>query len=104
MDEEPMTGAAHGELHDELVAALGRVPELAGRGLVLSPLSGGITNRNFLVDAERDAPTAGSSAWPATTPTCWASAARSSWRRRSPRPGSASARRSPRSSGPRATC
>jgi len=34
-----------------LVAALGRVPELAGRKLTLTPLSGGITNRNFLVDA-----------------------------------------------------
>jgi thiamine kinase-like enzyme len=41
-----------GELHDELVAALGRVPELAGLRLTLSPLSGGITNRNFLVEAD----------------------------------------------------
>ena len=41
-----------GELHDELVAALGRVPELAGLRLSLAPLSGGITNRNFLVVAE----------------------------------------------------
>ena len=40
-----------GELHDELVAALGRLPELAGRRLTLSALSGGITNRNYLVDA-----------------------------------------------------
>ncbi len=40
-----------GELHDELVAALGRVPELVGRSLTLRPLSGGITNRNFLVAA-----------------------------------------------------
>jgi thiamine kinase-like enzyme len=44
-------GAVHGELHDELVAALGRVPELAGLSLTLSPLSGGITNRNYLVEA-----------------------------------------------------
>jgi thiamine kinase-like enzyme len=28
---------------------MGRVPELAGRDLTLTPLSGGITNRNFLV-------------------------------------------------------
>ncbi len=42
----------HGGLHDELVAALRRVPDLAGRSLSLSPLSGGITNRNFLVAAE----------------------------------------------------
>ena len=40
-----------GELHDELVAALGRLPELAGRRLTLTALSGGITNRNYLVDA-----------------------------------------------------
>jgi thiamine kinase-like enzyme len=40
-----------GELRDELVRAMGRVPELAGRELTLTPLSGGITNRNFLVAA-----------------------------------------------------
>jgi thiamine kinase-like enzyme len=38
-----------GELRDELVAAMQRVPELAGRELALTPLSGGITNRNYLV-------------------------------------------------------
>jgi thiamine kinase-like enzyme len=38
-----------GELRDELVAAMQRVPELAGRDLTLTALSGGITNRNFLV-------------------------------------------------------
>jgi thiamine kinase-like enzyme len=38
-----------GELRDELVAAMQRVPELAGRDLTLTTLSGGITNRNFLV-------------------------------------------------------
>ena len=41
----------HGELHDELVRAMQRVPELAGRELILTALSGGITNRNFRVDA-----------------------------------------------------
>ena len=40
-----------GELNDELVSALHRLPELAGRDLVLTSLSGGITNRNFRVDA-----------------------------------------------------
>jgi thiamine kinase-like enzyme len=35
--------------HDELIRALVRLPELAGRELRLEPLSGGITNRNFLV-------------------------------------------------------
>jgi thiamine kinase-like enzyme len=40
-----------GSLRDELVAALQRVPEVAGRELTLSVLSGGITNRNYLVSA-----------------------------------------------------
>jgi thiamine kinase-like enzyme len=40
-----------GELFDTLAAALGRLPELAGRDLTLTALSGGITNRNFLVAA-----------------------------------------------------
>ena len=40
-----------------------RVPELAGRELVLTPLSGGITNRNFRVDAD------GGLARPARRPT-----------------------------------
>jgi thiamine kinase-like enzyme len=47
--EGPIVG---GELHTELVAALGRVPELAGLSLRLAVLSGGITNRNFLVEAD----------------------------------------------------
>ncbi|HJP89085.1 MAG TPA: choline/ethanolamine kinase family protein [Candidatus Limnocylindrales bacterium] len=38
-----------GELRTELTAALQRVPELAGRELTFVALSGGITNRNFLV-------------------------------------------------------
>ena len=42
--------ALHGELRDELVHAMQRVHELAGRDLTLVPLSGGITNRNFRVD------------------------------------------------------
>jgi thiamine kinase-like enzyme len=40
----------HGELRDELVRAMQRVPELADRELTLTALSGGITNRNFLVE------------------------------------------------------
>jgi len=39
-----------GELHDMLVGAMQRVPELAGVELTLRQLSGGITNRNFLVE------------------------------------------------------
>ncbi len=38
-----------GELYDQLVGALQRVPEVAGRRLTLTALSGGITNRNFLI-------------------------------------------------------
>ncbi len=40
-----------GPLRDELVGAMQRIPEIAGRDLTLTALSGGITNRNFLVDA-----------------------------------------------------
>lgn len=39
----------HGDLRDDLVRAMQRVPELAGHDLTLTALSGGITNRNFLV-------------------------------------------------------
>jgi thiamine kinase-like enzyme len=46
LDEE-----LHGALYAELVRAMQKVPELAGRQLTLSALSGGITNRNFRVDA-----------------------------------------------------
>ena len=38
-----------GDLREHLVGAMQRVPELAGRDLFLTALSGGITNRNFLV-------------------------------------------------------
>ena len=41
----------HGPLYDDLVRAMQRVPEIAGRDLTLTALSGGITNRNFRVDA-----------------------------------------------------
>jgi len=46
-DDQPLQG----ELYDELVRAMQKVPELAGRRLTLTALSGGITNRNFRVDA-----------------------------------------------------
>ncbi|HEY8180491.1 MAG TPA: phosphotransferase [Candidatus Limnocylindria bacterium] len=45
----PVAPEVEAELRDELVAVMQRVPELAGRRLSLSVLSGGITNRNFLV-------------------------------------------------------
>ena len=41
----------HGPLYDDLVRAMQRVPEIAGRDLTLTALTGGITNRNFRVDA-----------------------------------------------------
>jgi thiamine kinase-like enzyme len=40
-----------GPLYDDLVRAMQKVPEIAGRDLTLTALSGGITNRNFRVDA-----------------------------------------------------
>ena len=49
--DPPTDDRLRGELFDELSAALGRLPELSGRELTLRPLSGGITNRNFLVEA-----------------------------------------------------
>ena len=45
-----MDPEVRGELRDQLVAALQRVPETAGRELTFIPLSGGITNRNFLIE------------------------------------------------------
>ena len=48
----PDTTAAEplrGELADQLTSTLQRVPDVAGRALTLTPLSGGITNRNFLI-------------------------------------------------------
>ncbi len=50
MADEPVE-ELRGELRDQLVAALQRVPETAGRELTLTPLSGGITNRNYLITA-----------------------------------------------------
>lgn len=47
-DDAP--GTLHGEVRDELVRALRRLPELAGAELTLVALSGGITNRNYRVD------------------------------------------------------
>jgi thiamine kinase-like enzyme len=44
-----------GDPRDELVDALQRVPETAGRDLTLTPLSGGITNRNYLVTVAGEA-------------------------------------------------
>ncbi len=46
-DEPPLQG----ELREQLVAAMQRVPELADADLTLTALTGGITNRNFLVVA-----------------------------------------------------
>ena len=40
-----------GELRDDLILAMQRIPDLAGRALAFTALSGGITNRNYLIDA-----------------------------------------------------
>jgi thiamine kinase-like enzyme len=45
LTDEPLRG----ELAQHLTDALQRVPETAGRQLTLIPLTGGITNRNFLI-------------------------------------------------------
>jgi thiamine kinase-like enzyme len=49
MTQAPQADELRGELRNELVRAMQRLPELVGRELSLTPLSGGITNRNFLV-------------------------------------------------------
>lgn len=41
-----------GDIRTELVQAMSRIPELSGHDLQLAPLSGGITNRNYLVTAK----------------------------------------------------
>jgi thiamine kinase-like enzyme len=48
---EEATDELRGDLRDQRVAALQRVPETAGRELTLTALSGGITNRNYLITA-----------------------------------------------------
>jgi thiamine kinase-like enzyme len=55
-----MVEELEGELLEQLIRAMQRVPDLAGRPLRLTPISGGITNRNFRVDID-GAPEAG--AW-----------------------------------------
>jgi thiamine kinase-like enzyme len=49
--DEPLRG----ELARQLTDALQRVPETAGRELTFVPLSGGITNRNFLITVAGEA-------------------------------------------------
>ncbi len=46
-----MPQVIRGEIRDTLVAAMQRVPEIAGLELTLTALSGGTTNRNYLVSA-----------------------------------------------------
>ncbi len=52
MTTPAMDDELRGELRDHLTRAMQRVPELAGRELSFTALTGGITNRNFLVVAE----------------------------------------------------
>jgi thiamine kinase-like enzyme len=50
----PIEEELRGALRDELTSALRRLPELARGELTFTPLSGGITNRNFLVSGAAD--------------------------------------------------
>ena len=79
-----------GELRDELVAALHRLPELAGRDLMLTAAVGRDHEPQLPGGRGRYGPSAGSSGWPATTRTSSGSPERSSTPRPSPQPGSAS--------------
>jgi len=50
----PIEEELRGALRDELTSALRRTPELASGELTFTALSGGITNRNFLVSGAAD--------------------------------------------------
>ncbi len=50
-DESISDDELRGELRRDLTLVMQRVPDLAGRVLVFRALSGGITNRNFLIEA-----------------------------------------------------
>jgi thiamine kinase-like enzyme len=50
----PIEEELRGALRDDLTRALRRLPELAGGELTFTALSGGITNRNFLVAGAAD--------------------------------------------------
>src|SRR6266850_4154652 len=54
MKADTVEDELRGELRDELTRALRRLPELARGELTFVPLSGGITNRNFLVTGAPD--------------------------------------------------
>jgi thiamine kinase-like enzyme len=50
----PIEEELRGALRDQLTSALRRLPELSAGELSFTPLSGGITNRNFLVSGAPD--------------------------------------------------
>ena len=54
MTSPPIEEELRGALRDDLTRALRRLPELASGELRYTPLSGGITNRNFLVTGAAD--------------------------------------------------
>ena len=54
MTSPPIEDELRGALRDELTGALRRLPELATGELTFTALSGGITNRNFLVSGAAD--------------------------------------------------
>ena len=54
MTSPPIEEELRGALRDELTGALRRLPELSSGELTFTALSGGITNRNFLVSGAAD--------------------------------------------------
>src|SRR5829696_728500 len=54
MTATPIVEELRGALRDDLTRVLRRLPELAAGELTFTPLSGGITNRNFLVSRADD--------------------------------------------------
>ena len=54
MTSTPVEEELRGALRDELTSALRRLPELSAGDLTFTALSGGITNRNFLVSGAAD--------------------------------------------------
>ncbi len=54
MTSPPIEDELRGALRDDITGALRRLPELGSGKLTISALSGGITNRNFLVDGAPD--------------------------------------------------
>src|SRR5262245_64643703 len=50
-----MPGSLERKEEEHIRSLLANVPALAGRELTIEPLGGGLTNRNYLVDADGEA-------------------------------------------------